>query len=106
MAMELSRVRAVLAFYRKQLHARGGLEGPQEPTRMTALRVSPRAAEHGLPQAHILSMIDAVDELILEGRREKVMRWYGFIQGALWALGVFTVDELKSHSNPDKDPPT
>lgn len=39
-------------------------------------------------------------------RREKIMRWYGFTQGALWALGVFTVTELKAHSNPDVPPPT
>ena len=40
-----------------------------------------------------------------EERREKIFRWYGFVQGALWACGVFTVDELKAHSNPDVPPP-
>ena len=29
---------------------------------------------------------------------EKVMRWLGFIQGVLWAKGVYTIDELKEHN--------
>ena len=47
----------------------------------------------------LIAMIDREPE-----RREKIMRWYGWIQGALWALGVYTVDELKAHSRPDMEP--
>lgn len=32
------------------------------------------------------------------GSEKKAMRWLGFMQGALWAAGVFTLDELKEHS--------
>ena len=28
----------------------------------------------------------------------KLMRWLGFLQGALWAAGFYTVEELKEHS--------
>jgi hypothetical protein len=27
----------------------------------------------------------------------KINRWLGFIQGALWWGGVFTVDQLRAH---------
>lgn len=27
----------------------------------------------------------------------KANRWLGFIQGALWILGVFSIDELRQH---------
>ncbi len=33
--------------------------------------------------------------------REKAMRWLGFLQGAFWRCGRFTLDELKNHSRPD-----
>lgn len=38
-------------------------------------------------------------------RREKRMRWLGFVQGVLYAIGDFSVDELKDHSRPDYDAP-
>ena len=28
---------------------------------------------------------------------EKLNRWLGFVQGALWCNGVFSVDELRAH---------
>lgn len=42
------------------------------------------------------AMIDAEPQ-----RREKIMRWYGYLQGGLWALDVYTVEQLKEHSRPD-----
>jgi len=29
------------------------------------------------------------------------MRWLGFMQGALWVKGIYTIDELKAHNRPD-----
>lgn len=29
----------------------------------------------------------------------KAHRWIGFIQGALWALGFFSIDNLRDHVN-------
>jgi methionine salvage enolase-phosphatase E1 len=34
-------------------------------------------------------------------QREKVMRWLGFLQGALWVKGIYTIDELRAHNMPD-----
>lgn len=28
---------------------------------------------------------------------DKLNRWLGFVQGALWMLGVYTIDELREH---------
>jgi len=41
--------------------------------------------------------------LIDEGRIEKAMRWLGFIQGVLWSIGDFTVDELRTHSRSEEN---
>lgn len=49
-------------------------------------------ASHG---EHVLSMFPRLRVLVAEGRREKAMRWIGFIQGALWAWGEADLETLK-----------
>lgn len=34
-------------------------------------------------------------------KREKFMRWLGFIQGTLCSQAVYTLEELKNHNRPD-----
>lgn len=48
-----------------------------------------------------MDMIPKVREFLREGKREKLMRWLGFMQGAWWTAGVYSVDELKAHNMPD-----
>lgn len=50
---------------------------------------------------HCHWMLDQMLVFLEEGRREKVMRWIGFIQGVLWDRGVFDLEDLKNHSRPD-----
>jgi hypothetical protein len=33
-------------------------------------------------------------------KREKVMRWLGFMQGVLCATGIYTIDEMRAHNKP------
>jgi hypothetical protein len=33
-----------------------------------------------------------------EANVEKAMRWLGFIQGGLWAGGIYSIDDLKNHN--------
>lgn len=51
--------------------------------------------ERGTPSQHITWMLGRTVELMNEGRREKAMRWLGFVQGYLWANGLAGVDEMK-----------
>lgn len=46
------------------------------------------------------SLADKALDLLAEGRREKVIRWLGFMQGVLWAEQAATLDELKSMNAP------
>lgn len=64
----------------------------------------PHSALDDEASAHLLYMCNQINEFIAEDRREKAMRWLGFVQGALWQAGVFTIDELKNHNRPDGDP--
>lgn len=54
-----------------------------------------RLDEHGSPAEHALWMLDRIPEFMAAGRREKAMRWLGFVQGALWAWNYATIDEMK-----------
>ena len=50
---------------------------------------------------HLYNMIPKMRVFIEEGRREKVMRWLGFMQGSFWVLGIFNLDDLKEHNTPN-----
>ena len=49
---------------------------------------------------HIREMLEKMPAFLEEGRREKFMRWLGFVQGTFWFVGVYTLDELKNHNRP------
>lgn len=49
---------------------------------------------------HCLDMIPQMRQFLKEGRREKVFRWLGFIQGVLWCEGVYTIEQMKDHNKP------
>lgn len=40
-------------------------------------------------------------QLVEDERREKAMRWLGFLQGALWSDNLLTIDDLKDMNRPD-----
>ena len=45
---------------------------------------------------------DSADEYI--AAREKLMRWLGFVQGALWVKGIYGIDEMREHNKPPDEP--
>ncbi len=51
-----------------------------------------------LHDSHLHTMIPKMEELSQHNdyaTREKLMRWIGFMQGALWMRGDFTVDDFR-----------
>ena len=61
----------------------------------------PEASSPTRRLSHLLWLSRDGLQLIEDNRREKAMRWLGFLQGALWGLEMATVDELKSMNRPD-----
>lgn len=49
---------------------------------------------------HLLWMCEEAKKIVDEGRTEKAMRWLGFLQGALWALRVRTLEQMKHDNAP------
>ena len=59
----------------------------------------------GVQHVKVLDLRALAPDMQTPERREKRMRWLGFVQGVLYAIGMFSVDELKNHSRPDYDAP-
>ena len=50
--------------------------------------------------SHCNWMLPHLEEFAKEGRMDKAFRWLSFIQGVLWVLRVFSINELKDHNRP------
>jgi hypothetical protein len=48
------------------------------------------------PYDHIVAEADM--RFPADGAEDKAMRWLGFVQGALYVKGIFTLEQLKEHS--------
>jgi hypothetical protein len=87
--MNLGRSKKALQFYRKTLMSLG--YRPVEWRKPTS-SVPKRAALN-----HILWMLYRAGNFFLEG---PINRWLGFAQGVMWALGVYNINEINDHSDP------
>jgi len=53
--------------------------------------------------SHLLWLAREGVKLVEDDRREKAMRWLGFIQGAItWGLELCEIDDLKDMNRPDE----
>jgi hypothetical protein len=84
----------VLASYEARLVSLG-----VTPVRVEGDRPSP---SHEILKGHALWMVGRIREMLVgdvsASDFEKTMRWLGFVQCALWAAGVFTINEMKEHN--------
>ncbi len=46
---------------------------------------------------HVLWMCEHIEKTLLVTDPMKAQRWLGFIQGALFMLGMYSIDDLRSH---------
>lgn len=55
--------------------------------------------------AHCHSMLNGIVEFISSGdkeKRDRALIRLGFVQGSLWTIGLYTVDQLKEFNRPDE----
>lgn len=94
--MDAKKMREVLERYEKELTIAGA-----ECLPFSHGELDPTAAE---VQDHLLDMINRQlawgEECIVTNKSN---RWLGFVQGALWAIGEYTIDDLKDHNRPLKE---
>ena len=109
--MTSERVLAVLYFYEKVLNhlvpiATATVPRISKSERVNFLSASPLDVLRWRVILHLYRMIFEMRTFIREGRMEKVFRWLGFMQGALWVIGVFSIDEMRDHNRPDASVPS
>jgi hypothetical protein len=63
----------------------------------------PAGVGRGSTFSHLRWMCLAGCGFVDAGRLDKANRWLGFIQGALWSLGVTSIDEMKDWNRPTGD---
>ncbi len=56
------------------------------------------ANEHVL---HVAEMLPQMREMVAAQRREKLMRWLGWVQAVLVVHGLYSLEEVKGHNMPD-----
>ena len=42
-------------------------------------------------------------QFLFQGKREKAMRWIGFVQGALWTMGLRSIDAMREDNTDSVD---
>jgi hypothetical protein len=77
-------------------HETQRLMDPTEVTHCPTCGAAPgqRCEDPGVPDEAKPGMHSARESQL---DMNKVNRWFGFIQGALWALGHFSIDDLRGH---------
>ena len=88
--MNADKVRQVLTIYRKKFKDLG------IPSRPFPHAEFPTTDNDIL--AHCHGMLDEMETFIQEENMGKVFRWLGFIQGCLWKVGIYTIEEMKDHN--------
>lgn len=49
---------------------------------------------------HLAWAVEQCRGFVNAGRMEKAFRWLGFLQGALWFAGKYSIEELANHNKP------
>lgn len=52
---------------------------------------------------HLATMPPRMRGFLSEGRTDKFMRWLGFMQGAFWVMGTYSIEDMKNHNRPDEE---
>lgn len=88
--MNASQVELVLTGYESEiLQAKGSIDIYMEPK---------ERLKKSADLNHLLEMIPKAISFMHDQRTEKAMRWLGFIQGSLWAHGIYNIEEMKNHN--------
>lgn len=89
--MTEDKLREVLLLYLDHCVRRGGEGGDDDPRKIPG-------GYGEASYAHLTWMCREALGKFLTDRREKAMRWLGFVQGVLYCRGDFSVAQMRDHS--------
>ena len=87
--MTASKILETLKFYRQYFESNKIPKGSK-------LTGSPRSSWQIMMHCH--AMIDKIEEFISLGDIGKAERWFGFLQGCLWSIGIFDLEKLRDYN--------
>jgi hypothetical protein len=94
--VDAQKILGVLDIYEEKVSSMCTAPARADPHECTVLDVPKK-------YAHVWWMITTLRDFIHEGRMEKAFRWLGFIQGVLWACGMYSVEDLAGHNKPSEE---
>lgn len=105
--MDAAKVLSVLGIYAQELPKfnADGVHVHPERCDVTKKYMMNHSANWLAKLNHVAWAIEQCRLFVTEGRMEKAFRWLGFIQGALWYEGIYTIDELANQSRPTEEAP-
>lgn len=73
----------------------------EHATGLQEARITAGIAEHGdvLVHEYLHVLCNQIQDLVVQGEWKGkliALRWLGMVQGALWSMGLITVDEMRS----------
>lgn len=88
----------VVKEYKEDLVIEGAVPASMKGTD-SAVKYTERAAgDYKRRLDHLRFMCEMIEILADKGEMEKVFRWLGFLQGALWMIGAYTINEMAEHN--------
>jgi hypothetical protein len=87
--MTADKVRQVVALYRQEFHELAIPAGEY---------IYERTPDSYSALAHCHEMLAKIEDFAADGQMDKAFRWLGFVQGCLWAYGVYTIDQMRQHN--------
>ena len=92
--MIAEKLKRMAALYHTALVDKGGT-GPKRMDVNTY--ITEEVVKSGAAHDHLVWCCDQVRHYAEIGETEIGEQWLGFVQGALWASGYFTIEELRQH---------
>lgn len=91
---------------KKTLEVMDAYRGYFQRNKITRKKFSLSTSKHSRNEllGHCHAMLDEMEDFVATGKSGKASRWLGFIQGTLWSLGVYTLEDLKNHNRPPETP--
>jgi len=99
--MDTKKILSVLDVYDKKLEQYSRNCSAIKPERADPTKKYFTSSEEGWAKmSHVWWAIGQCRIFVAAGRMEKAFRWLGFIQGAFWFNGTYSVEELANHNKP------
>lgn len=101
--MDAKKVQSVLDIYEQrmlQLSARYPKIVPERADPTRKFHYLTNSEEVWQKTSHVWWAIRQCRTFVDAGRMDKAFRWLGFIQGALWDQGEYSVEEMANHNKP------